>query len=354
MDPSELERKVSGLKKQLENPYKNTSSQSLGKPTNEKRREERRVMQEAKATQQSQEIENEKSSDSKFEINLPKSMGKFFFKAEKLEVDNLYLLHHKYSLQFYHERNSKLLKPESFLKAAKQPSLSEIKDPVMKEKLPRPKPCEINEKSTSSFQLAKRTTDLAKACDIGENPAYHQFKLLDKLIIGMGGESPYDSLLLMTLHPLYGVPYLPATAIKGMLRSYFEQIEGLEGVTHRLNKDERNRLFGSEDDKKPSQSQLIFFDTFPKGSKFEISFDVMTPHYKDYYNSNGQMAPTDDQDTNIITFPVVTGACFDVYVACRDAKIWSECREKIEDGLKEAFSFCGIGAKTALGYGLGK
>ena len=294
--------------------------------------------------------------ESKFKINLPQSVADIFLKDKSIEIDNLHLLHHKYSLQFYDEETCKIEKPESFLKAVKLPSYGRIKiDGKWKtNKKPRPAPCkinetaifkigldEINETAASDFELVTRTEELAKECGVVTDPICFEFKVLDKLVIGMGGESPYDSLLLMALHPLYGLPYLPATAIKGMLLSYYEQTEELE-------KRERDQLFGCEE----NAGQLVFFDTFP--NEFEIKFDVMTPHYKDYYG-DGKNAPTDDQDTNIITFPCVAeDAVFNVYITCRDQKLWSNYSKKVARGIEKAFKYYGIGAKTALGYGLGK
>jgi len=290
-------------------------------------------------------VSNTKYSDTDYQINLPASVDSIF-RNKSIKVDNLYLLHHRYSLQFRHEKTNEFEKPESFLKAIKLPKLSEIKDPIANKKLPRPKPCEIDEEAASQFELTKRTMNLARACSVRE-PICFTFKLLDKLAIGVGGESPYDDLLLMTLHPLYGLPYLPATAIKGMLLSYYEQ-------TDKIKEEERNKLFGS----KKNASQLIFFDTFPKENDFQIDFDVFTPHYGDYYGGKGKVAPTDDQDTKVITFPCVKNGkngkktSFDVYIACRDEKLGQQYSETLYSGLEEAFKYYGLGAKTALGYGL--
>ena len=302
-------------------------------------------------------------SELKFQMNLPNQGFNIYPDVGKLKIDNLYLLHHKYSLQYYdeekHAQGEKVLdKPESFLKAIMFPSHGKIErnGRWVQNRIPRKSPhfeidfkvdfkidSDMDIEDTAKFELTNRTERLAIDCDIDDKPICFEFKLLDKLIIGMGGESPYDSLLLMTLHPLYGVPYLPATAIKGMLLSYFEQ-------TEKLNQEERDMLFGSQE----NESKLIFFDIFPKKNKFKIDFDVLTPHYGDYYSGKGNVKPTDDQKTNIITFPFVKGASFDVYVAFRDGKAKGKYSDKISTGLKKAFQGCGIGAKTALGYGLGE
>ncbi len=38
------------------------------------------------------------------------------------------------------------------------------------------------------------------------------------MIVGLGNESVYDTS--MTLHHMYGIPFIPASAIKGVIRSW--------------------------------------------------------------------------------------------------------------------------------------
>ena len=355
----EQSRKAEKIFKKEKNKANALSSQK-SKSKNEKSKNEKSKNEKGKSEKGKNEKDrNEKNTfpPNEFQMNLPEG-GKCIYPDEgSLKIDNLFLLHHRYSLQYYDEewleleRDKRVLeKPESFLKAIIMPSF-------MKEKkrrgnwgqssTPRKSPhFGIDLEVASEFKLAQRTADLVKEYSVGD-PICYRFNLLDKLIIGMGGESPYDPLLLMTLHPLYGLPYLPATAIKGMLLSYYEQ-------TEKLNEEERNKLFGSKD----SASELVFFDTFPNEKKdeddFEIGFDVITPHYGDYYGGKGKVAPTDDQNTNIITFPCVSKVSFDVYIAFCDREIRKKYEDELFEGLAKAFQECGIGAKTALGYGLGE
>lgn len=312
-------------------------------PSNKNFKNEIKELADQNITNENNKASNTKYSATEYQINLPKGATDILLNKEKLiEIDNLYLLHHKYSLQFKNEKNYEFEKPVSFIKAVKLPTLSEIKDPVADKKLPRPRPCHADEKATSQFNLTERTKILANTLSVEKKPICFEFNLLDKLAIGIGEESPYDDLLLMTLHPLYGLPYLPATAIKGMLLSYYEQ-------TDEIKEKKRDELFGN----KKGASQLIFFDTFPEKSDFKIEFDVFTPHYKGYYGGKGKAEPTDDQDPVVITFPVVKKATFNVYIACRDEDLWNEkLRDDLYNGLEQAFQLYGIGAKTALGYGL--
>ena len=50
------------------------------------------------------------------------------------------------------------------------------------------------------------------------NVVHFSMEVSTKLIIGIGNPSVYETGL--TLHPIYGIPYIPGSAIKGTLRSY--------------------------------------------------------------------------------------------------------------------------------------
>ena len=127
-----------------------------------------------------------------------------------------------------------------------------------------------------------------------------------------------------------------------MFRSYWEQEKSNEQEAIDL-------LFGDREDKEDKiKGELIFFDIF--SDECSIDFEVMTPHYKDYYQNGKNL--TDDQSPNILKFPCVKNASFRVYVACEDKELLG--KNNVKEYLMEAFRFYGIGAKTALGYGLGR
>ena len=49
-----------------------------------------------------------------------------------------------------------------------------------------------------------------------------ELKLNWRLIVGLGNESVYETG--MTFHPIYGIPYIPGSSLKGVLRSFFRCI----------------------------------------------------------------------------------------------------------------------------------
>lgn len=177
-----------------------------------------------------------------------------------------------------------------------------------------------------------------------------------RLAIGLGGASVYETS--MTLHHIYGVPYIPASAIKGILRSWFimehfnnDEIEALKDEGFCL-------VFGSsQGDTGDLKGAIQFFDAFPV-DKPKITRDIMTPHYKNYYEKGS--SPTDDQNPTPISFLTVEDTSFEFIIAVNSignividlGKFKNKnVLEVISSNLIKALSEHGIGAKTAVGYG---
>lgn len=161
-----------------------------------------------------------------------------------------------------------------------------------------------------------------------------------RLILGLGGTSVLETGI--TLHPLYGFPYLPASGLKGLARFYAEIIES-------ASKDKLSEIFGSEDKDKVlktnREGKVVFLDglpvTFPK-----IEVDIMNPHYGDYYQDS--KPPADYLSPNPITFlAVAPGQTFSFALFSREKSL----AEKAEEWLRSGLSDLGAGGKTNAGYG---
>ncbi|MEW6419780.1 MAG: type III-B CRISPR module RAMP protein Cmr6 [Nitrospirota bacterium] len=161
-----------------------------------------------------------------------------------------------------------------------------------------------------------------------------------RLIIGLGGAHVLETGL--TLHPLYGFPYIPASSVKGIARAYAE-------MSKEASEDELREIFGSEDKNKVLETnregKVVFLDGLPtEFPKLEI--DIMNPHYGDYYQGN--KPPADYLSPNPITFlTVATGQEFSFLLFSKDVSLV----EKAEQWLKEGLSQLGAGGKTNVGYG---
>ena len=163
-----------------------------------------------------------------------------------------------------------------------------------------------------------------------------------RMVTGMGEASVYETN--MTLHPIYGIPYIPASSIKGILRHYLSELE--EGKAY------IEQIFGKNDQDsstgKPVRGQYIFFDAFPTKAP-RIELDVMTPHYPKYYGE-GQ-PPADWQSPNPIHFLTVgQGTPFRFLIGLPDNNL----EQRLKTWLEEALTTRGLGAKTAVGYGYWK
>lgn len=183
------------------------------------------------------------------------------------------------------------------------------------------------------------------------------FKTDWRLVVGLGSASVYNTS--MMLHHIYGIPYIPGSAVKGILRNWM--------ISQCFNNKEDEafrdmgfcRIFGS-----PSESALgehkgaiYFFDAFPM-ERPTIKRDIMNPHYRSYYTKSE--APRDDENPVPVSFLTVEDTKFQFFIAVK-----TEDNRKIELGyfnqwkpldvaakwLPDALTGHGIGAKTAVGYG---
>jgi CRISPR-associated protein Cmr6 len=185
--------------------------------------------------------------------------------------------------------------------------------------------------------------------------------LLDgRMVVGLGGASVYGTS--MTLHHIYGLPYIPGTAVKGVTRSSVisEKYDGEE--SNALQDEDFCIIFGSPANSilGSYQGAVRFFDAFPIAAP-TLSLDIMNPHYGSYYSDGtGKTAPTDDDTPNPINFLTVeeTKFTFTLGVKRKDNKL---LRGPVFGGkmslnvamewLVKALTESGIGAKSSVGYG---
>lgn len=176
-------------------------------------------------------------------------------------------------------------------------------------------------------------------------------------IVGLGHESVYETSL--SLHFTYGIPYIPASSIKGitrswMIESHFEggEVEAVQNPFFRM-------LFGGPplNDLPAQQGRIQFFDAYPCEVP-QLSVDIMTPHYSDYYSQ--QKPPVDSTDPKPIPFLTVSKGRFHFALAIDESHNIPQADSRFLDNipldfakatLLEALQIPGIGAKTAVGYG---
>lgn len=191
-----------------------------------------------------------------------------------------------------------------------------------------------------------------------------------RLISGLGNASIYETSI--SLHHVYGFPYLPATSVKGIVRDYYlhtyiEPHANDNDIEEYAFKNNRTfcHLFGAKPNNCVSNDNamigdLVFFDSLPINSP-RISIDVMTVHYKKYYGEEN-LPPADWQEPNPIPFMTLKKEPnhnhFAFFIGLRKGvkdNLMTEYGltlfEFAKKLLEEALMNHGIGAKTAVGYG---
>jgi CRISPR-associated protein Cmr6 len=218
-----------------------------------------------------------------------------------------------------------------------------------------------------------------------------KLKTAFRLVVGLGAGHVLETSL--TLHHIFGIPYIPASALKGVVRmvSFWEIAENqnkksdkdIEKLQKQLYDDEISNsdsedilkhklLFGAQNFK----GLLVFLDAFPEIRNNEQIFelDVMTPHYQGYYTKN--QVPGDWENPNPIIFLTVKKGitfCFNVLFdrfsskeisgnggfpeeAKKIVKNWlgefTKLSQLVRGWVEKALKEFGVGAKTRLGYGI--
>jgi CRISPR-associated protein Cmr6 len=171
-----------------------------------------------------------------------------------------------------------------------------------------------------------------------------------RMVVGLGGANIKETS--MTLHHVYGIPYIPGSAVKGFLRTwviqmYYEADENKAMSDHKF-----TLVFGNQ----KNAGKVIFFDAFlSDGDSFEFAVDIMTPHFTEYYSGNNT-PPADVYAPVPVNFLTLKNADFIFSIALRknihensqeDQELLKEIKKWLEEALKDQ----GLGAKTSAGYG---
>ncbi len=194
---------------------------------------------------------------------------------------------------------------------------------------------------------------------------------------GLGNEHPLENGFSF-LNP-YGIPYLPGSGVKGVLRETARQLAaGRFGTTGgwstarvypvafdagtTMHLSMIDVLFGleSEDhEKEHVRGALSFWDAIPGIEGNRLRVEVMTAHQSHYYQK--KETPHESGMPNPIYFLTVPpGSGFTFRVACDLPRVRAlapdlaenhRWKELLAEAFRLAFEWIGFGAKTAVGYG---
>lgn len=192
--------------------------------------------------------------------------------------------------------------------------------------------------------------------DITDMHAFHFNAVTQwRMVVGLGGKTILE--IDLTLHHLYGIPIIPASALKGLTRAYATTEEKAYFVPANKPEAERKpsteektdhpdiqRIFGTQKD----AGSVIFFDAMPVDGNVEIDLDIMNAHYPKYYSE--KLLPTNNQDPNPVTFLTVKNTTFTFALAPRRSQDTDDVKLAGE-WLQKALQEYGVGGKTSAGYG---
>jgi CRISPR-associated protein Cmr6 len=215
--------------------------------------------------------------------------------------------------------------------------------------------------------------------------------LTSPFISGLGSGHPTETGMILDRNT--GIPYIPASAIKGVLR-LAHSINLLrsgragqwvrKGIMDRkgrfkpdpngdhLNLEDREpslrKYFGDTDTSAADamRGQLVFLDAFPKTPP-TLKTDIMNPHYQKYYGGNGP--PEDCHDPIPVKFLAVQeGTVFVFRVLAKplaspqdrpesegtntvERSFGPDDEKHVRNMFTVAFEELGFGGKTSVGYG---
>lgn len=220
-------------------------------------------------------------------------------------------------------------------------------------------------KDTINKLLDKKHFDQANFCNalsFKYETVILKAKLKSPLITGIGETHPHE--ISMVFDHNLGIPYIPASGIKGIVRfahtlsllfdkdgnftdKYIEEEKGKEVIKENNEKTSIPQLFGTQE----KRGRVIFLDVYPEKMP-DLHIDIMNPHYGDYYSDDKHKTPPGDYLNPVpIKFLTVAKDTVFMFRALVD-KDGAGLPEKVKGALRKALTEEGVGAKTAVGYGL--
>lgn len=174
-------------------------------------------------------------------------------------------------------------------------------------------------------------------------------------LTGIGESSPTE--VGMVFHRNMGIPYIPASSLKGAVRYAYcvnfaranpEKVSN--GMLEESDVSGLRELFGSTDAKSAFRGGFVFMDCCADQVP-TLKMDIMNPHFGKYYQNSHDRGPEEIESPVPIKFLVVEKGLvcrFRGFFLNPEAK---EFEEPLIQAIKTALTVLGLGAKTAVGYG---
>lgn len=182
-------------------------------------------------------------------------------------------------------------------------------------------------------------------------------KTTSPFVTGIGSGHPTETGMILDRN--LGVPYIPASSIKGVLRlacAINLAMNNEEYAKNGIVPDEDTTLvkyFGSmsQETDKQTRGQLMFLDAYPENN-VNLKVDIMNPHFGKYYSGEHKQPVETESPVPIKFLTVEKGTKFIFNCAFMPLKNSENCNEQeITEMFTTAFEKVGFGGKTAIGYG---
>jgi len=172
---------------------------------------------------------------------------------------------------------------------------------------------------------------------------------VEKLVTGIGEKGPLE--MGLTVHPIFGLPYIPGSTMKGVFRTFFNVIRLLDpklGISEGL----IQTMFGTQS----KSGILIFTDALPALEGGFLYFDVINPHHK--IDPKSDVITLDEtKNPEPLAILALKDTTFTMYIlintTLENAQEYENILRNIESKLNDENSkvLFTIGARTGSGYG---
>lgn len=198
--------------------------------------------------------------------------------------------------------------------------------------------------------------------ETGSAVRFFEAALKTPLLIGSGNENIRETGL--NIHTVYGIPFIPASSLKGLVRSwaihaFFNGSEAEAFQKEQSDPQQRERqqilmqLFGT----KENQGSIQMHDTFLPD--YELYPEIDTVHFSKYYREKGEQPPSGQENTVPIpgyyqirmTAPAVFSLRLITTHKEQSGLKGTEQLALASTWLQTALEEFGVGAKTAVGNG---
>jgi len=161
-----------------------------------------------------------------------------------------------------------------------------------------------------------------------------RLSLMTRLAIHL--RSPYTSPLELGISwdPYWNLPYIPATSLKGAIRSSASRTNCLKDL-------------GTLEE----ASSVVVLDAYPilcPRDRSLVTVDIINPHYREV---EGEVSEVESSPTPLAMLTVASGTAFRIAILATKRKRPACAEETLSRLVSEALRR-GIGAKTSLGYGM--